>query len=98
MPPSSCTWQAVAIRPRCNRCARVLTRGCQWAIAALGAPGYDPFGPNGANLNLILGVMAIDQVSGTASHKHTHARFVPPPEAAHVTLPSMRERRILPLI
>ena len=35
----------------------------------LASPGYDPFGPNGANLNLILGVKAIDPVSGTASHK-----------------------------
>ena len=39
------------------------------ACAALGAPGYDPFGPTGANLNLILGVKALDPVSGTASHK-----------------------------
>ena len=39
------------------------------ACAALGAPGYDPFGSNGANLNLILGVKALDPVSGTASHK-----------------------------
>jgi anaerobic selenocysteine-containing dehydrogenase len=39
------------------------------ACAALGAPGYDPFGPDGANINLILGVAALDPVSGTASHK-----------------------------
>jgi len=58
-------------------------------------PGYDPFGPSGANLNLILGAKAIDPVSG-ASHKSYYARFAAPPEAAHVTLPAMRERRILP--
>jgi anaerobic selenocysteine-containing dehydrogenase len=39
------------------------------ACASLGASGYDPFGPDGANLNLILGVQALDPVSGTASHK-----------------------------
>ena len=39
------------------------------ACAELGAPGYDPFGPDGANLNLIIGVQALDPVSGTASHR-----------------------------
>jgi anaerobic selenocysteine-containing dehydrogenase len=36
---------------------------------ALGAPGYDPFSADGANLNLIIGVAALDPVSGTAAHK-----------------------------
>jgi len=39
------------------------------ACAALGAPGYDPFGPGGANLNLIIGGTVLDPVSGTASHR-----------------------------
>ncbi len=39
------------------------------ACAAIGAPGYEPFGPGGANLNLIIGGTAFDPVSGTASHK-----------------------------
>ncbi|HME22586.1 MAG TPA: molybdopterin-dependent oxidoreductase [Acetobacteraceae bacterium] len=39
------------------------------ACAALDAPGYDPFGPNGANYNLIIGAQALDPVSGTASHR-----------------------------
>jgi anaerobic selenocysteine-containing dehydrogenase len=39
------------------------------ACAAIGAPGYDPFGPSGANLNLIIGGTALDPVSGTASHR-----------------------------
>lgn len=39
------------------------------ACAAIGAPGYEPFGPDGANLNLIIGGTALDPVSGTASHK-----------------------------
>ena len=39
------------------------------ACAAIGAPGYDPFGPGGANLNLIIGGGAQDPVSGTGSVK-----------------------------
>jgi anaerobic selenocysteine-containing dehydrogenase len=35
----------------------------------LGAPGYDPFGPMGANFNLLIGTAALDPVSGTASHR-----------------------------
>jgi anaerobic selenocysteine-containing dehydrogenase len=35
----------------------------------LGLPGYDPFGPTGANLNLLIGTTARDPVSGTAAHK-----------------------------
>jgi anaerobic selenocysteine-containing dehydrogenase len=37
------------------------------ACPDIGAPAYDPFGPNGANLNLIIGSAALDPVSGTAS-------------------------------
>jgi anaerobic selenocysteine-containing dehydrogenase len=39
------------------------------ACAAIGAPGYDPFGPGGSNLNLIIGGTVRDPVSGTASHR-----------------------------
>jgi hypothetical protein len=37
--------------------------------AELGAPGYDPFGPTGANFNLLIGTTVRDPVSGTASHR-----------------------------
>ncbi len=37
--------------------------------AEIGAPGYDPFGPSGANFNLLIGSAALDPVSGTASHR-----------------------------
>jgi anaerobic selenocysteine-containing dehydrogenase len=37
------------------------------ACAEIGAPGYDPFGPDGANLNLIISRAALDPVSGTPS-------------------------------
>jgi anaerobic selenocysteine-containing dehydrogenase len=35
----------------------------------LHAPGYDPFGPLGANFNLLIGSKAVDPVSGMASHR-----------------------------
>jgi anaerobic selenocysteine-containing dehydrogenase len=39
------------------------------ACADLGLPGYDPFGPDGTNLNLIIGNEAIDPVSGAVPHR-----------------------------
>jgi anaerobic selenocysteine-containing dehydrogenase len=39
------------------------------ACAAIGAPAYEPFGSDGANLNLVIGGAVLDPVSGTASHK-----------------------------
>jgi len=33
------------------------------------APGYDPFSPDGANLNLVIGTGAIDPVSGSVPHR-----------------------------
>jgi anaerobic selenocysteine-containing dehydrogenase len=39
------------------------------ASAELGLAGYDPFGPTGANLNLLIGSTVRDPVSGTASHR-----------------------------
>jgi anaerobic selenocysteine-containing dehydrogenase len=39
------------------------------ACAEIGAPGYDPFGPMGANFNLLIDTAALDPVSGTASHR-----------------------------
>jgi anaerobic selenocysteine-containing dehydrogenase len=35
----------------------------------LGVPGYDPFEPTGANLNLLIDASARDPVSGTAAHR-----------------------------
>jgi anaerobic selenocysteine-containing dehydrogenase len=35
----------------------------------LGPPGYDPFSPEGANFNLIIGNTAIDPVSGSVPHR-----------------------------
>ncbi len=39
------------------------------ACPEIGAPGYDPFSPDGANLNLIIGNEAIDPVSGSVPHR-----------------------------
>ena len=39
------------------------------ACAEIGLPGYDPFGPTGASLNLLIGSAVRDPVSGTASHR-----------------------------
>jgi anaerobic selenocysteine-containing dehydrogenase len=41
------------------------------ACAELGAPGYDPFGPESASFNLLIGTTARDPISGTASHRAT---------------------------
>jgi hypothetical protein len=38
------------------------------ACPEIGAPGYDPFSPDGANLNLAIGNAAIDPVSGSVPH------------------------------
>jgi anaerobic selenocysteine-containing dehydrogenase len=39
------------------------------ACDAIGAAGYDPFAPEGANLNLIIGNDAIDPISGSVPHR-----------------------------
>ena len=39
------------------------------ACQEIGAPSYDPFGPGGANFNLIIGNDAIDPVSGSVPHR-----------------------------
>jgi anaerobic selenocysteine-containing dehydrogenase len=39
------------------------------SCAEIGAPGYDPFSPEGSNLNLIIGSTALDAISGTAAHR-----------------------------
>ncbi|HEU5086062.1 MAG TPA: molybdopterin dinucleotide binding domain-containing protein, partial [Roseiflexaceae bacterium] len=39
------------------------------ACTQTGAPGYDPFSAEGANLNLIIGNDAIDPISGSVPHR-----------------------------
>jgi hypothetical protein len=45
------------------------------ACPEIGAPGYDPFGPEGANFNLIIGNAAIDPVSGSVPHRAYLCQF-----------------------
>ncbi len=64
---------AVRARARLNRDLdpRVVVGEHGWwqACAELDLPGYDPFGPLGANFNLLIGTETRDPVSGTASHR-----------------------------
>ncbi|HXJ77986.1 MAG TPA: molybdopterin-dependent oxidoreductase [Candidatus Methylomirabilis sp.] len=39
------------------------------ACPEIGAPAYDPFGPEGANFNLVIGNAAIDPISGSVPHR-----------------------------
>jgi anaerobic selenocysteine-containing dehydrogenase len=39
------------------------------AAPEAGAPGYDPFEPDGANFNLLIGTAAVDPVSGSVPHR-----------------------------
>jgi anaerobic selenocysteine-containing dehydrogenase len=39
------------------------------ASSEIGAPGYDPFSPEGTNYNLLIGNQAIDPVSGSVPHR-----------------------------
>ena len=39
------------------------------ACKELDAPGYDPFGPDGANVNLIISNEGIDPISGSVPHR-----------------------------
>jgi len=46
----------------------------------LGAPGYDPFGPMGANYNLLIGTSVRDPVSGTPSLRSYLCEIRPIPQ------------------
>jgi anaerobic selenocysteine-containing dehydrogenase len=39
------------------------------ACPEIGAPGFDPFGSDGANFNLIIGNAAVDPISGSVPHR-----------------------------
>ena len=45
-------------------------QGCK----ELGRPGYDPFGPNGANANLLVPNEAIDPIGGSVPHRSQRCR------------------------
>jgi anaerobic selenocysteine-containing dehydrogenase len=45
-------------------------QGCR----ELGLPGYDPFGPQGANANLLVSNDVIDPISGSVPHRSQRCR------------------------
>ena len=55
------------------------------ACSDLDLPGYNPLGPDGANINLVIGNEAFDPVSGAAPHRSyccRVARLADPPAVA----------------
>jgi anaerobic selenocysteine-containing dehydrogenase len=52
------------------------------ACNELGLPGYDPLGPNGANVNLLIGNDAIDPISGAPPHRSQPCRVRKESDAA----------------
>ena len=44
------------------------------ACRELGLPGYDPFGPEGANANLLVSNEVIDPISGSVPHRSQRCR------------------------
>jgi anaerobic selenocysteine-containing dehydrogenase len=59
----------------------------------IGAPGYDPFGPSGANFNLLIETDALDSVSGTASHRSSLCEIR---RAADMSIPVKLAGQVLP--
>ena len=55
------------------------------ACDAIGAPGYDPFGPEGANLNLIISQRLSDPISGSVPHRAYLCDVTADPETAAPT-------------
>jgi anaerobic selenocysteine-containing dehydrogenase len=64
---------SVRMRARLNHSLdpRVVVGEHGWwqSCTEIGASAYDPFGPQSASLNLIIGTAVRDRVSGTASHR-----------------------------
>ena len=59
-----------ALHPRVVATPYGWWQGCQ----ELGLPGYDPFGPEGANANLLVPNNAIDPISGAVPHRSQRCR------------------------
>lgn len=64
---------SVRARARLNDALRpdvvVGQHGWWQACPEVGASGYDPYGPEGANLNLVIGNDAVDPISGSVPHR-----------------------------
>jgi anaerobic selenocysteine-containing dehydrogenase len=59
-----------ALRPQLVATAHGWWQGCQ----ELGLPGYDPFGPEGANANLLVSNDVVDPISGSVPHRSQRCR------------------------
>jgi anaerobic selenocysteine-containing dehydrogenase len=78
----------VRLKARCNDALhpRVVATQYGWwqGCQELGRPGYDPFGPDGANANLLIPNTAIDPISASVPHRSRMCRVrkvVPNPYA-----------------
>src|SRR5262249_21742788 len=59
-----------ALHPRVVATAHGWWQGCR----ELGLPGYDPFGPEGSNANLLVSNEFIDPISGSVPHRSQRCR------------------------
>jgi anaerobic selenocysteine-containing dehydrogenase len=59
-----------SLHPQLVATAHGWWQGCQ----ELGLPGYDPFGPKGANANLLVPNDVIDPISGSVPHRSQRCR------------------------
>jgi len=68
----------VRLKAKCNDALhpRVVATQYGWwqGCRELGLPGYDPFGPEGANVNLLIPNAAIDPISASVSHRSQMCR------------------------
>jgi anaerobic selenocysteine-containing dehydrogenase len=68
----------VRLKARCNKALhpRVVATQYGWwqGCQELGRPGYDPFGPDGANANLLIPNAAIDPISASVPHRSRMCR------------------------
>jgi anaerobic selenocysteine-containing dehydrogenase len=58
-----------AFNPSLDRDVVCGQHGWWQSCDAIGAPGYDPFGPDGANLNLIISQRLSDPIGGSVPHR-----------------------------
>jgi anaerobic selenocysteine-containing dehydrogenase len=61
------------------------SHGWWQACRELGLPGYDPFGPEGANANLLVSNDVIDPISGSVPHRSQRWRVSKEGMAASTT-------------
>ncbi len=68
----------VRLKAKCNDALhpRVVATQYGWwqGCRELGLPGYDPFGPDGANVNLLIPNAAIDPISASVPHRSQMCR------------------------